>query len=204
LGRWKRGIGKGGTGKRGTLKVWKALQFSKARATEQRSIKTHRDPRIALVPCGHQRFCEPCANEVERQDRGCPICRTDIQMILRLFLTFTLCCVLWSVTFCIEWLGHFRICFVVRVTINFVYVGNSLVWYRIHCVCNFDRMVCFLLTFDVFWFCAGFLTRSVSVTCIFSCMNLLQHIKYYQFLYVFVTAQQHPFLFYNTGTIGIP
>jgi len=33
-GRWKRGIEKGGTGKRGTLKVWKALQFSKAKATE--------------------------------------------------------------------------------------------------------------------------------------------------------------------------
>jgi len=34
-------------------------------------------------------------------------------------------------------------------------------------------------------------------------MNLLQPIKYYQFLYVFGTAQQHPFLFYNTGTIGV-
>jgi len=45
--------------------------------------RPHRDPRIALVPCGHQRFCEPCANEVER--RGCPIGRTDIQMTLRLF-----------------------------------------------------------------------------------------------------------------------
>ena len=44
-----------------------------------------RDARIALVPCGHQRFCEACANEVERQGRGCPICHTDIQMILRLF-----------------------------------------------------------------------------------------------------------------------
>ena len=48
-------------------------------------LVAHRDPRIALVSCGHQRFCEPCANEVERQGRGCPICRTDIQMILRLF-----------------------------------------------------------------------------------------------------------------------
>jgi len=48
-------------------------------------LVAHRDPRIALVPCGHQRFCEPCANEVERQGGGCPICRTDIQMILRLF-----------------------------------------------------------------------------------------------------------------------
>ena len=36
-------------------------------------LVAHRDPRIALVPCGHQRFCEQCANEVERQGRGCPI-----------------------------------------------------------------------------------------------------------------------------------
>jgi len=43
-----------------------------------------RDVRIAHVPCGNQRFCETCA-EVERQGRGCSICRTDIQMILRLF-----------------------------------------------------------------------------------------------------------------------
>ena len=44
-----------------------------------------RDERIALVPCGHRRFCETCANEVERRGRGCPICRTAIQMIMRLF-----------------------------------------------------------------------------------------------------------------------
>jgi len=25
-----------------------------------------------LVPCGHQRFCESCANEVFRQGRGVP------------------------------------------------------------------------------------------------------------------------------------
>ena len=48
-----------------------------------------RDERIALVPCGHRRFCETCANEVERQGRGCPICRTDD---LRLFWQVTLCC----------------------------------------------------------------------------------------------------------------
>jgi len=130
-------------------------------------IKTHRDPRIALcVPCGHQRFYEPCANEVERQGRGCSIWRTDIQMILRLFDFYvTLCTVIrkWPsrsmqkvTTFCIERLGLFRICFVVRVTISFVYVGNSLIWYRIHCVCNFYRMVCFLLTFDAFLFCVSF------------------------------------------------
>jgi len=127
------------------------------------------------------------------------MCRTDIQIVLRLFDLYVMLCTVisdflhWTTWSFSDMLRR------IRVTINFVYVGNSLVWYRIHCVCNFDRMVCFLLTFDVFWFCAGFLTRSVSVTCTFSCMNLLQHIKYYQFLYVFGTAQQHPFRFYNAG-----
>jgi len=27
-------------------------------------LVAERDARIALVPCGHQRFCESCANEV--------------------------------------------------------------------------------------------------------------------------------------------
>ena len=44
-----------------------------------------RDARIALVPCGHQRFCASCADEVFRLQRGCPICRGAIQMILRLY-----------------------------------------------------------------------------------------------------------------------
>ena len=43
-----------------------------------------------------------------------------------------------------------RICFVVRVAINFVYVGNNLVRNRIQYVCNFHRMVCVLLTFNAF------------------------------------------------------
>ena len=46
--------GKRGTGKRGTLKVWKALQFSKAKATEQRSRQctaawTHPQTRTATI-----------------------------------------------------------------------------------------------------------------------------------------------------------
>ena len=32
-----------------------------------------RNPRVALVPCGHQRFCIDCANRVHDQGRGCPI-----------------------------------------------------------------------------------------------------------------------------------
>jgi len=45
-----------------------------------------RDTRIALVPCGHQRNASvSCANEVHNQGRGCPLCRTPINMLLRLY-----------------------------------------------------------------------------------------------------------------------
>jgi len=44
-----------------------------------------RDTRIALVPRGHQRFYESCAIEVHNQGRGCPLCRTPINMLLRLY-----------------------------------------------------------------------------------------------------------------------
>ena len=44
-----------------------------------------RDARHALVPCGHQRFCASCAARVEEEVRGCPLCRTPITMMLRLY-----------------------------------------------------------------------------------------------------------------------
>lgn len=44
-----------------------------------------RDSRIALVPCGHQRFCEPCATRVHQEVLGCPLCRSPVNMILRLY-----------------------------------------------------------------------------------------------------------------------
>ena len=43
------------------------------------------DTRLALVPCGHQRFCRSCVDQVEQQRLICPVCRTDIHMVLRLF-----------------------------------------------------------------------------------------------------------------------
>jgi len=50
-------------------------------------LNSRKDPRIALVPCGHQRFCESCAETVGLHQRGdrCPLCRADITMILRLY-----------------------------------------------------------------------------------------------------------------------
>lgn len=42
------------------------------------------DP-VALVPCGHTRFCRRCADELTRLGHRCPICRADISMVLQLF-----------------------------------------------------------------------------------------------------------------------
>jgi len=40
---------------------------------------------VALVPCGHSRFCTSCAETVAAMDSGCPICRSPITMVLRVF-----------------------------------------------------------------------------------------------------------------------
>jgi len=42
-----------------------------------------KDPIIVL--CGHQRFCESCAETVHQHGDRCPLCRADITMILRLY-----------------------------------------------------------------------------------------------------------------------
>ena len=44
-----------------------------------------RDARFAFVPCGHQRFCASCVAQLEQQARGCPICRSEITMVLHLY-----------------------------------------------------------------------------------------------------------------------
>jgi len=40
---------------------------------------------FALVPCWHARYCEPCAMRVSEMAAGCPVCRTDITMVIRVF-----------------------------------------------------------------------------------------------------------------------
>ena len=37
---------------------------------------------FALVPCGHDRFCESCAMRVSYMDAVCPVCRADITMFI--------------------------------------------------------------------------------------------------------------------------
>lgn len=44
-----------------------------------------RDASVALVPCGHQRFCAACVSQVEARGLTCPICRSPITMVLRLY-----------------------------------------------------------------------------------------------------------------------
>ena len=44
-----------------------------------------RNPRLALVPCGHRRFCSTCANRVRDEGHGCPIFRSDISFVLTLY-----------------------------------------------------------------------------------------------------------------------
>ena len=40
---------------------------------------------VALVPCGRSRFCGACAATVATMDNGCPVCRTRIDMVMRLY-----------------------------------------------------------------------------------------------------------------------
>jgi len=40
---------------------------------------------FALVPCGHARFCERCANRIAVMDT-CPVCRSNITMVMRIFM----------------------------------------------------------------------------------------------------------------------
>ena len=46
------------------------------------------EQRDARLPCGHQLFCASCVahlQHLEQQARGCPICRSEITMVLRLY-----------------------------------------------------------------------------------------------------------------------
>jgi len=38
-----------------------------------------------FILCGHSRFCTSCVETVAAMDSGCPICRSPIHMVLRVF-----------------------------------------------------------------------------------------------------------------------
>jgi len=40
---------------------------------------------LALVPCGHSRFCRRCADELQRMHLRCPLCRSDITVVMQLY-----------------------------------------------------------------------------------------------------------------------
>lgn len=39
----------------------------------------------ACVPCGHMAGCMACLNEIKAKNWGCPVCRTPIHQVLRLY-----------------------------------------------------------------------------------------------------------------------
>jgi len=78
-GRWKRGIGKGRTGKRGTgkrrtLKLWKALQFSKAKATEQRSRQFTATIRLMILTPAQTPSSRPSPSQPLTATTSCEVC----------------------------------------------------------------------------------------------------------------------------------
>ena len=55
--------------------------------------KTEEDDRplrqiFALVPCGHARFCSGCIDRLVEMATGCPICRADIHMVMRVYIEY--------------------------------------------------------------------------------------------------------------------
>ena len=40
---------------------------------------------IALVPCGHSRCCQNCADELTRMNLRCPLCRSDSTLVTQLY-----------------------------------------------------------------------------------------------------------------------
>jgi len=43
---------------------------------------------VAFVPCGHARFCTSCTDRLVAMGSACPVCRSRIDMVLRLFKFF--------------------------------------------------------------------------------------------------------------------
>ena len=66
-----------------------ALRHAAADATSARSacevcLLAPRDG-VVLVPCGHSHFYAQCADAVAVMPNGCPLCRTPIDMVMRVY-----------------------------------------------------------------------------------------------------------------------
>ncbi|GJY42317.1 ankyrin repeat-containing protein [Tanacetum coccineum] len=40
----------------------------------------------ALIPCGHMAGCMSCLTEIKGKKMGCPVCRTNIDQVIRLYV----------------------------------------------------------------------------------------------------------------------
>ena len=45
----------------------------------------NREVCAALVPCGHNLFCFPCAQQISSTHGNCPVCNTQVTTVLRLY-----------------------------------------------------------------------------------------------------------------------
>jgi len=59
-------------GGRGTDSGWSTAE---RRLQGAYCLVAPRDTRLALVTCGHQRFCPSCMEQVKQQQLRCPLCR---------------------------------------------------------------------------------------------------------------------------------
>ena len=109
-------------------------------------LVAERDARIALVPCGHQRLCESCANEVFHQGRGSPICRAGTNMILR----HCWCATILIFLNCVTDLHDNGRCFLFVTAIFIIYMDYASLVFR-RCMCT---LIVFLIFCNVFnWWC---------------------------------------------------
>ena len=90
LQRLKRGVKYADVRKREIFRMTPTSRHAAADATSARSatrevcLLAPRDG-VVLVPCGHSRFCAQCADAVAVMPNGCPLYRTPIDMVMRVY-----------------------------------------------------------------------------------------------------------------------
>ena len=56
-----------------------------ANADECRICLTPNETSVCLVPCGHNRMCQTCAERIAQETNRCPICRTTLTLTVRMY-----------------------------------------------------------------------------------------------------------------------
>jgi len=64
-----------------------AMYLKRVNDSEECCICMEAPRESAIVPCGHKFFCNPCIVAYHAADsrKGCPVCRSDIVMITKIF-----------------------------------------------------------------------------------------------------------------------